>query len=265
MGASLLVSALKGDHSQKAEALIAALMSKRVAYEMADLLLPNSELEAQAIKADLAVTTPYHVVPNSVDHVAFTFDPTADQSHRDHVLYAGRFEPHKNQLALIEAMRNSSIPVVLVGPTHPDHLAYYERCKSRLSDNIKIVPGVPHDQLGPLYRAAKVHALPSGFETTGLVSLEAALCGCNIVTTDRGYARDYFKDMAYYCAPNDPESIRKAVTAAFEAPYSDDLRQHILKHFIWEETAKATLEAYVKLVSCRRGDDVSTAPASSAR
>ena len=85
---------------------------------------------------------------------------------------------------------------------------------SIVARRVQLQDSVEHAELAPLYRASKVHALPSWSETTGLVSLEAALCGCNIVTTDRGYTRDYFGDMAWYCDPYDNRSIRRAVEAA---------------------------------------------------
>ena len=248
MGLVLLRSALQGRHNEKCEAFVAGAQNQRVCYEMADLLLPNSEMEAETIQAELGVTTPYHVVPNAVDPA--TFQGSAQTSApRDHILFAGRFEPHKNQLGLIEAMRSSDLPVVLVGHPHPDHPAYYEQCRRRATKNITILPGVPHEDLLPLYTTAKVHVLPSWFETTGLVSLEAALCGCNVVTTERGYTREYFQDKAWYCNPADPRSIRQAVEDAYQAPFQTDLRERILDNFTWQHTAKATLEGYSSITT----------------
>ena len=246
MGLVLLRSALQGQHMEKCEAFVEELQNQRVAYEMADLLLPNSEMEARTIQAELGVTTPYCVVPNAVDPAIFqiSMEPPVE---RNHVLFAGRFEPHKNQLGLIEAMRSSDLPVIFVGHPHPDHPAYYEQCKRRATKNMTILPGVPHEQLAPLYTAAKVHVLPSWSETTGLVSLEAALCGCNIVTTERGYTREYFQDLAWYCNPADPHSIRRAIEDAYHTPFRAELKERVLDNFTWEHTARATLKGYKML------------------
>ena len=89
-----------------------------------------------------------------------------------------------------------------------------------------------------------MHATPSLFETTGLVSLEAALGGCNVVTTSRGHAREYLGDLAWYCDPGDTSSIRRAVLAAYEAPIQDTLSKHVLDNFTWDHTARATLAGY---------------------
>lgn len=239
-------SAVWGVHVSKCEMLARQVTDFRVRYEMADLLLPNSEAEAEAIRSDLGVTTPHMVVPNGVN-TDFVGEMAAD-SERSGVLYVGRFEPHKNQLGLIKAMAGSDIPVRLVGPLHPDHRDYYEECRRLARQNISIEPAVPYEQLPMLYRQAKVHVLPSWFETIGLVSLEAAVNGCNVVTTRRGYASDYLRDMAWYCDPGQKGSIRNAICAAYHAPFRMDLRQHILNRFTWNHAAEATVRAYNSVV-----------------
>lgn len=244
---ALSKSALQGRSVAKCEAIVRRLTDIRISYEMADLLLPNSEAEAKSIRDELQVTTPMAVVPNAVSR-RFDVGISTKEKCSD-ILYVGRFEPHKNQLGLIKAMTGSPIPVRLIGPPHPDHGQYYETCKRLAKGNISILPAVPHEDLPQLYRTAKVHVLPSWFETTGLVSLEAALSGCNVVTTDRGYARDYFGDMAWYCNPGDSASIRNAIRAAHATPYRNELGKHILDHFTWEHTADATLQAYRRLCS----------------
>ena len=52
--------------------------------------------------------------------------------------------------------------------------------------------------------------------------------GCNIVVSDRGTTKDYFKDYAYYCSPNDIESILNATNKAMNDKYDDNFRKHIL-------------------------------------
>jgi glycosyltransferase involved in cell wall biosynthesis len=242
MGFVLLRSAMLGLHIEKCEAMVERLQRTRVAFEMADLLLPNSKAEASQIDFDLGVTTPMEVVPNAVDDKSFTLP---DSSHeRSGVLYVGRFEPHKNQLGLLRALRGSDIPLTLAGPPHPDHPEYHAQCLREGGANVQIIPAVPHDQLPALYQKFKVHVLPSWFESTGLVSLEAALCGCNVVTTSRGYAGEYFGNFAWYCDPANDASIRKAVGQAYAAPFKQVLRERILANYTWKHTARATAAAY---------------------
>ena len=241
--AGLARAALFNRASEACQVKNEQLIHLRVIYEMADLLLPNSQMEADAIVADLEITTPQHVAPNSVDVERFELPGT--QTSRDYVLCAGRIEPHKNQLGLIRAWDETLPPLKIVGKPHPHHEGYHAKCqKEAQAKNIEMLPGVPHDELPALYQSARVHVLPTWFETTGLVSLEAALCGCNIVTTSRGFAREYFEDLAWYCDPARPASIRQAVKGAWETPFRAELRQRILDRYSWRHTARATLEGY---------------------
>jgi glycosyltransferase involved in cell wall biosynthesis len=106
---------------------------------------------------------------------------------------------------------------------------------------------MPQAELVEVYRRAAVHVLPSLFETTGLVSLEAAAAGCAVVTTDRGYAREYFGELAYYCDPRRRDSIRSAVADALSGGPSPELRARVLSCYTWRHAAVATAAAYASI------------------
>jgi glycosyltransferase involved in cell wall biosynthesis len=158
-------------------------------------------------------------------------------------------EPRKNQLGLIRALQGTGIPLTIAGVNHPHHPDYAGAVHASAGRHVRVVGEVTHEELVELYGQARVHAIPSEFETTGLVSLEASICGCNIVTTDAGYAREYFGDLAWYCSPHDPAGIRQAVSEALAAPPRLELRERVLNKFTWEQTAAATLAAYNDLLA----------------
>jgi hypothetical protein len=109
---------------------------------------------------------------------------------------------------------------------------------------VTFIESLPQEELASAYAAAKVHALPGWFETPGLSTLEAAAAGCNVVSTDRGLAREYLGEMAWYCDPRSLESIRAAVVAAYEGPRSQALREHVRERYGWKTAAERTLEGY---------------------
>ncbi len=213
------------------------------ALSAADILLPNAQGEADAIVSDLGVATPIRIVPNAVSPEAFSAG-SADLQERTKVLCVGRIEPHKNQLGLIEALRGCGLELAIAGPVHPHHPDYLAACKKAAGDSVEFLGFVDDDALPALYQSARVHVLPSWFETTGLSSLEAALSGCNVVTTSRGHASEYFGDLAWYCDPADPATIRDAVLKAFHAQRRPGLAERVLARYTWAHTAEATLEAY---------------------
>jgi glycosyltransferase involved in cell wall biosynthesis len=219
-------------------------LEKLICIESADLLAPNSKSEARAIREELGTSTPAHIVPNCVDSRLFVLPESSSQARRSGVLYVGRIEPHKNQLALIRALAGTGISLKIVGPVHPHHTSYLNVCQKAADSNVEFVGEVAHSKLVELYQRTEVHAMPSWFETTGLSSLEASVCGAAVVSTDRGYVRDYFGADAHYADPASVTSIRAAVLRALEAGHSDALRERILGNFTLQHAARETLAAY---------------------
>jgi glycosyltransferase involved in cell wall biosynthesis len=235
--ASLIEAAMAVDHQER---------SSYASFESADLLLPNAVGEGESIRHDLGVSTPIHPVPNGVDPERFAMTP-APFDDRGYVLYVGRIEPHKNQLGLIEVLRGSGLPLVVAGHEHPDHPRYVQACQEAGAGWVQFHFSLDGSELPGLYQGARVHVVPSWFETTGLVSLEAGLSGCSLVSTSRGYAREYLEGFARYCDPGEPGSILDAVRQAWDAPPSPELRQRILDRYTWDHVARATVAAYASL------------------
>jgi glycosyltransferase involved in cell wall biosynthesis len=208
------------------------------------MLLPNSESEYRVFSTDYNLECPYRIIPNGVDKAAVTEHYQTADNYRNAIICMARIEPLKNQLGLIRALNKTGIRVFIHGKASPNHHQYYNQCQHEAAENIQILPWLETSQLYPIYATARVHVLPSFFETTGLSTLEAAALGCNVVITDRGYTRDYFGDDAWYCEPEDPASIRSAITAAYEAPYNEAFRKRILEQYTWDRAAEETLKAY---------------------
>jgi glycosyltransferase involved in cell wall biosynthesis len=235
-------SAARRGFQETARRLRQPLVEKALSFEIADVLLPNSNLEAQQIRDDLGVSVPMHIVPNAFDETEFT--PPPEGAQRAGVAFVGRVEPHKNQLGLIRELRGSGIPLTIAGPVHPDHAEYARECRRSADANVTFLPSGDHRAMRDIYRATAVHALPSWFETTGLSSLEAAASGCAVVSTNRGYASEYFEDLAIYCDPGRKGSTRAAVERALSIGAPEALRDRITERFTWRHAAEATLSGY---------------------
>ena len=212
-------------------------------------LLLNSDLEMKQLENDLGIHNKYHVVPNGIDADFVNSNSglfTKKYNIKDFVLCVANFSSIKNHLSLIHALKNTGLKLVLIGKPQKNHKKYFQLIHREVNKNpnITLITDITKDMLKSAYAAAKVHVLPSWFETCGLVSLEAGLAGCNVVSTDRGYAKEYLGNFAKYCNPADINSIKSTVLEAFESPKSDLLKNDLLKHFSWEKTAQKTLEVY---------------------
>lgn len=208
------------------------------------MLLPNSENEYKRFEKKYKVPQKYHVVPNGIDEKVLAKIGYKEPKYKNAILCMARIEGRKNQLNLIRALNNTQYRLFIHGKPSPNNIAYYEACIAEAAPNITLGGWLQGDELFNAYASAKVHVLPSYFETTGLSSLEAAVMGCNIVVTDKGDTVDYFKEDAWYCDPDDIASIKAAVDAAYNAPYNEAFRERILKEYTWKRAAEETLAAY---------------------
>lgn len=230
--------------------------ARSCSLRMADVLLPNAQAEADDLIRECGVSADrIRVVPNAVDVSAAraTADQfTSEYGIKDFVLCVGRVEPRKNQLRLIQSLRSSDKKLVIVDPVHPHHGEYLARCRRAMTtSNMLYLQRLGDDMLQSAYAAAKVHVLPSFYETTGLATLEAAVAGCNVVANEQAHTREYFQNLAWYCDPAKPGTIRSAIHAAYGSPFRAELRDRILQNFTWEHTARATLAAYEKVLRRR--------------
>ena len=223
---------------------------RRLLADNAQILLPNSLAEKELLLKDFGEDLAWkmHIVPNAVDPTLSEISPERFRAQfgvkRQFVLSVGRIVRRKNQLALIRALQSTNLQLILIGPVNDAD--YFRECQAEAGDKVRFIPELSAQMLASAYAAARVHALVSWYDTPGLVSLEAALMQCRIVTTDRGSTREYFGDDAFYCAPDSPESIKNAVLNAWKASASTNcqLRDKVIKKYSWQNSATATLKAY---------------------
>jgi len=103
-----------------------------------------------------------------------------------------------------------------------------------------------------LYSALKnahVIAIPSWTEVSPALGIEGGYFDCNIVTTERGYGKEYFKNNAWYLNPNDQESIRRAVLDAYNSPKGcRSFKERISTDYSLEKTSQDLFDAYCDVI-----------------
>ena len=228
---------------------------QREALDGAALILPNSEGETRELQRDFSQPAEkFLVVYNAVDFDDIeAADATlfADRYKiRDFVLCVGRFEERKNQLGVAQALAALQTPVVFIGGVPSYQRSYFQECQqaARKIPHSLFIEGLPQPEVFSAMKAAKVHVLGSWWENTGLVSLEASICGCNVVTTSRAPWQEYFGNDAWVCDPANPPSLRSAVDAALAEPRSHVLATRIRERFTWPLAADRLKYAYTSVL-----------------
>lgn len=225
----------------------------------ADLLFPNSKLEAEALADVFSVPIEkFHITYNGVDEIFLIEqqpDPSlfrnAFQIEGPFALCVGNIETRKNQIRLAEAAAALKLKTLLFGNIRDQN--YFEDVMRLGKGYVEYRGYLPHHDplLRSAYQACDVFVLPSTLETPGLAALEAAALGANIVVTQEGSTREYFGDDVVYVDPFSTESIRLALESALQNQADPDRRESLKKRiqgsFTWRHTAQACLSGYRKL------------------
>jgi glycosyltransferase involved in cell wall biosynthesis len=217
---------------------------------LADIVLPNSEAEAGQLRRLFGLgAARIRVVPNGVDSGIIAATPELFRRRFGtfpFVLSVGRIEPRKNTLELIRATRRLALPLVILGEAPPGSEAYEAECRRAADDRTIWLGRLDHYDplLASAYAAARVFALPSWFETTGLAALEAALASCAVVITPFGSTREYFGDLVEYARPHRPGEIGRALAKCWEDGADPELARLVEARYLWPRVARMIAEAY---------------------
>lgn len=183
--------------------------------------------------------------------LSYRFDHYRPVRKEKFCLFVGTMtQERKNVNVLIQAAQKYNFNLILAGNTGNEEA--YKKLKKQISNhkNIEVRGFVSEEELIDLYNRAKVFALPSLNEGVGLVALEAAVHGCNIVITQLGGPKEYYNNLAYtinpYCMDDIGLSIRKALESNHLQPR---LREHIISNYSPEQCIRKLIKAYRQLLT----------------
>lgn len=210
-----------------------------------DMLLPNSQAEAAILAVESRGQTAIRVVHNAVDSglCRQILDATGSVVRRG-VLSVGHFDPRKNQLGLIRAMRGREERLLLIGGPRRAHRRYFRRCRSEAGPNVVFLGTQPRAAVLRSMRASRLHVCPSHYETPGLANLEAASMGCPLVLPDCPPVREYFGDRGVYFRPGCRESLAEVIRRSLESKPTTESWRGAGAWPDWDTAARETLAAY---------------------
>lgn len=96
--------------------------------------------------------------------------------------------------------------------------------------NIEYVGELSEQELQNLYKRARVFALPSLQEGVGMVALEAAAYGCEIVLTSYGAPKEYYDGKAMLVNPKSVDEIGEGIIKAMSGYAQPELKTYIEEH-----------------------------------
>ena len=179
------------------------------------------------------------------------------------VLYVGDVTWNKNLPRLLEAIRKTGIPLVMVGKalvsddydrTNPwnDDLVKVQQ-EAEANTNVIRLGFVSNEDLVEIYNMATVFIMPSLYEGFGLPVLEAMASGCPVITTKEGSLPEVAGEAALYVDAYSTESIAEGLKKVFN---DENLQKELSKkglkraaEFSWKKTAEKTLDVYGKVLN----------------
>jgi teichuronic acid biosynthesis glycosyltransferase TuaC len=163
----------------------------------------------------------------------------------------GILYPYKGQKFLIQAM-NEIVKIkkdilCLIGGFGPLQRALDKQIKELdLEKYVKLVGGIPHNQVTYWYNAADLFVLPSLSESFGMVQLEAMACGKPVVATYNGGSEEIIISEEYglLCQPANHKELAEKIVVALDKKWNNDKIIKYAQHFTWRTNAEKTLQVY---------------------
>lgn len=215
---------------------------------------------ADLIRSD-GITAATHVVPSGVVPAMFQEEAGGDalaSIPRPRIIFVGRLHSQKHVDVLVRATaRLPGVSVVVVGDG-PDR-GGLERLTARLglTDRIRFLGFVPHEQVPGLLRAADVLAMPSRYEELGTALLEGMQAGLPIVASDTGGIPQIIENdrTGLLVPPGDPAALAAALTTvlrdrALAARLGQAAHREAAK-YDWSQLARRILDVYEAVLAQR--------------
>jgi phosphatidylinositol alpha-mannosyltransferase len=201
----------------------------------------------------------YHVIPNGVDIGRFGSAlplPEYDDG-RPNILFVGRLDRRKGFEHLLEAFRRlkagqPSARLLVAGAFDADDRAPFERRVARwgLTDVVFVGP-VPSDMLARYYRTAHIFCAPAtGFESFGMVLLEAMAAGCAVVASDIPGYRTVLShgQQGLAVPPRDARALERALGRLLDNPAErralSEAGRRKAADYGWEQVTRRILDFY---------------------
>lgn len=173
------------------------------------------------------------------------------------ILYVGTIEPRKNLDTLLRAYAqipgSREVKLVLAGGKgwQSEQLSALIQ-ELGLAQDVIIAGYVSNNELPLWYNASEVFVYPSIYEGFGMPVLEAMACGRPVVVSDSSSLPEVVGSSGILVSPTDTAGWAEALStlladSALRADFSARGRERA-RHFTWESTARATVEAYHKVL-----------------
>lgn len=229
--------------------------------EAADQIVCGSIFVKQTMMQQGVNPEKLNVVPYGVDTEVFVPANSPGSRERLRLLFVGHFGLRKGGWYLLEALKRlrhlRGLSLLVVGKqTVP------ARFVSSVSDKLRFLAHVPHEQIQSVYHNADVLVLPSLYEGSSIAINEALASGLPVVTTPN--SGSVIQDGVEGCVV--PIRDAEALASKIELLYSDyDLRVAIGERargralkLGWDQYGRGVVAVWARMMNANLAEPVST-------
>ncbi|MBU1147832.1 MAG: glycosyltransferase family 4 protein [Candidatus Omnitrophica bacterium] len=202
-------------------------------YHFCDEIIISNQTDLEFIKTTFKIKDKkLHLIRNYVDTDIFKpLDSIKKEENK--LLYIGRFEPRKNILNVLKAIKDTPYSLDIIGyGEEKDSLEDFVR-DNRL--NVSFLNIVPNSRLPEIINRYNALILPSLYENSPKVVIEAMACGIPVIGADVPGIRELIRhrENGFLCGI-DPSSIRTAIDSVMRDPVLRNNMAESARRYIME-------------------------------
>lgn len=243
------------------------IQGERAVVAAADLLVAANPVEYGHL-VDLYGADPdkIRIVPCGVDIELFEIIPQAEARAKlglddaEYIVFVGRIEPLKGIDVLLDALsilvrKGRNVRLLVIGGSLESETAQdLIRCANSLSlqQHVRFLGPLDQHELPYYYSAADVCAMPSFYESFGMVAIEAMACGTPVVASRAGGMQFTVlnDETGYLVTPGNAVPLSIALERVLSNP---DLRQRlgqaaaiVARAYSWDQVSQSILNLYLE-------------------
>lgn len=211
-------------------------------------ILVRSEFEGNFI------SNVYHIRKDLIKLIPLSYSlsckPTTCYAKENFCLHISSiYQERKNVIRLIEAAKKKKFHLILAGNKGNEEQFSSIRKAIGNAKNIEVLGFISEEQKLSLYQRAKVFSLPSLAEGVGIVAVDAAYYGCEIVITNISGPKEYYNGHCIEVNPKSIEDIGNAIINFLEGKvqFQPKLSNFIKEEYSPEKVSDRLIKLYLSI------------------